>query len=1574
MAAKHAHARRGFWRWVLLVVQWIALALGGLIVVALLSLQLRFVRNFIAKQVEGVLASTFAGRVAIERLDGLSLTGLSGARVRIFDPRGAQVLLVDDATVNVATFATLRSFLKKEGDLVIDISAVKLGYVDANLDADPDGNFKLLQAFAPKEEKTETEPSARATVIHLRKIGLQHGWVHGQPKDAPLVDTDLDRLDLSLIVGGDRTVADLATLEIDARALPQGLGLRTHLEAHYAKPAPSGRDQAGRVDLKGEISGVPFTLNGSIDGPDVLANFDVPKVTPDDGRRLSPSLALTQDVAAHGEARGHLPDLDAKVHVSLGKGVLDLAARASIAEDKKLHATLSAKKIDARALSRTAPTTNVGADATVDVVLLANGEGNGTYVIEVPSGDFGGNLVPGTRLEGGIKMSRSSEGATAIGVNGRGDIDEPGARTTVLFDFAQHGAASTVDFRVNTVAAKLDRTRIGNTMSGSATLDARGTVGLGQATTVDATLNLRASRVVSGSTRVDDGTLRAKVQGNIADPNRATVDVDFRGRGVGAGGMSFATAALAMRGSLQATEVTASLVPTSGPRVDASTWLSLDDGIGVRNTRLEAARDGVSAVLRVARVRSSGGQMRVEGVSLEGLGEPLQGEVIQTPRGLAVRATSQGLDLGKVGRLLQQKDLSGGKVGLDIDLALQPATATGHVRINLEGGNFARVKNGTAQMDAKFSGRKAEATIHAQLGEIGQIDVDDCHVEFEGNAPLGMASLEKARGRLAMDSQINLTRIKAILPRGSVPFTDIQGALHIKGSIARNSIEEAPELQFSAATRGLVLSGRGDAEDREQVNSTRVDPTPPWSLEGVDVEMVASIAKDSGGTTLQSRIFDRQGTIVSVNLNSDSMPYRHWLKAKAIDTSRLTDIPWAAEIAVPSRELKKFPAFLKTRQMGGSLAASLHFEGALAHPDLRLLVEAKDWEMPAARGMHPINAKVDAHYEEGKGAVDINLTAREKQLLGGTVELRGDLPGLPSSSKEPPAPMRASTKMRLEEFPLETLDAFSDLQLKGLVSGELTVDDVHKDARAKAQIAVRDLQVGRARFPRGNANVDFDGRALRASVRLDQTDGFLQAQAQLGMRWGADTTPTAATEEPAFVVLKANQFRAAALLPFAASVLGQLDGRINADARVDLVPGGAPKMNGNVTFERGRVQLTRVGEPMHDVKARVVFSPDGLVRLEEFEAHGSTGRMNVKGAVRLNGFQLVGARANITIPKNDPFPLDIDGQAVGEIYADISIAADVTPDRRTMNVKVDIPRLHSDLPLASSNKPQELGEADKIRVGYFRRPKQFVILPKDAEDLKDKDAPAADEAPTTTNVAIHLGDDVEVQRGTTLRIALTGDPKLELAEEPKMSGQIRLTRGQLEVQGRRFKVERGTVTFVGEPDNPQIVVSAYWDASDGTRVYADFVGPLKTGKVNLRSDPSRPQNEILALIMFGTAEGSSSTPYPTQQPDGATRAGTFAGGFATEGLSKGLDELTGLDVSAKIDTSSSANPKPEVEVQIARDISVQIAYVLGTPPPGVNPDKTFVTLDWRFKRNWSMETTFGDQGSSIVDFLWQYRY
>jgi hypothetical protein len=86
-----------------------------------------------------------------------------------------------------------------------------------------------------------------------------------------------------------------------------------------------------------------------------------------------------------------------------------------------------------------------------------------------------------------------------------------------------------------------------------------------------------------------------------------------------------------------------------------------------------------------------------------------------------------------------------------------------------------------------------------------------------------------------------------------------------------------------------------------------------------------------------------------------------------------------------------------------------------------------------------------------------------------------------------------------------------------------------------------------------------------------------------------------------------------------------------------------------------------------------------------------------------------------------------------------------------------------------------------------------------------------------------------------------------------------------------------------------------------------------------------------------------------------------------------LNQLGLGAVSAKIDTTEST-PKPEVVVQIARDISLQIAEVLGQVPPGVNPDTTLLTVDWRFLTKWSLATTVGNLGTTIFDLLWQKSY
>jgi translocation and assembly module TamB len=334
---------------------------------------------------------------------------------------------------------------------------------------------------------------------------------------------------------------------------------------------------------------------------------------------------------------------------------------------------------------------------------------------------------------------------------------------------------------------------------------------------------------------------------------------------------------------------------------------------------------------------------------------------------------------------------------------------------------------------------------------------------------------------------------------------------------------------------------------------------------------------------------------------------------------------------------------------------------------------------------------------------------------------------------------------------------------------------------------------------------------------------------------------------------------------------------------------------------------------------------------------------------------------------------------VGIVDGRFDVTATRAADHHGIDVLVDVPRMHVQLPTAASHDVQSLGGMDAIDVGVRSSANEFVPVMLDASSDTPSEAGNADRTPV--KVTLHLGHDVEVQRGTDLDMRLEGAPTLLLGSgEPRATGRIELARGTLDVEGKRFDIQGdSTVTFVGDdPTNPQVVLTAGWTAPDGTEVFADFIGPLKTAKVTLRSQPSRTKSEILALILFGTTDEQAPAGSASPQATGAVGA---AGGAATAPINRALGGVNHMldnfglagGISTKIDTSTT-NPRPEVELQIARDISLQIAWVLGVPPPGSNPDTTLLTLNWRFLRQWSLVTTVGDAGTSIVDVIWQRRY
>jgi translocation and assembly module TamB len=324
------------------------------------------------------------------------------------------------------------------------------------------------------------------------------------------------------------------------------------------------------------------------------------------------------------------------------------------------------------------------------------------------------------------------------------------------------------------------------------------------------------------------------------------------------------------------------------------------------------------------------------------------------------------------------------------------------------------------------------------------------------------------------------------------------------------------------------------------------------------------------------------------------------------------------------------------------------------------------------------------------------------------------------------------------------------------------------------------------------------------------------------------------------------------------------------------------------------------------------------------------------------------------------------GAELGNVDGRIEVSATSGPWDSGLKVQIAVPQLRVILPERSSVDVQALGPMADVRIGAHRGSRAtFVLLPAPSIEARRETSsgPAID---------VHL-DDVELVRGTDLKIDLEGDLRVRSGATAAVTGQIRLkSGGLLAVEGRNFTIDSGTVTLVGQdPTNPEVVVKAGYKAPDGTTVYATFVGPLKTGKVTLTSEPSLPQQEIVELLLFGTAGGPQ-----VQAASGSPETSLvgIAGGEAAQPLNHLLSELGVGAVRADVDATNSANLRPGVEVQIARNISLKLAVVLGQLPPGVNPDTTLLTVAWRFLSRWSLSSTVGNVGTTIFDLLWQRRY
>ncbi|MEP3047449.1 MAG: translocation/assembly module TamB domain-containing protein [Roseibium sp.] len=216
-------------------------------------------------------------------------------------------------------------------------------------------------------------------------------------------------------------------------------------------------------------------------------------------------------------------------------------------------------------------------------------------------------------------------------------------------------------------------------------------------------------------------------------------------------------------------------------------------------------------------------------------------------------------------------------------------------------------------------------------------------------------------------------------------------------------------------------------------------------------------------------------------------------------------------------------------------------------------------------------------------------------------------------------------------------------------------------------------------------------------------------------------------------------------------------------------------------------------------------------------------------------------------------------------------------------------------------------------------------------------------------------------RGRGLDAELEGNLKIVgTTENPQAIGAFSLKRGQLNILSRRLTFSRGSATFEGSL-TPLIDFAATTSVSD-TTITVTVSGEADDPEIKFNSSPELPQDEVLALLLFGKSVGNLSA---TQVAQLAASISTLTGG-SDDGPLAQIRKSLGLD-AIDINTDGEDGPTVGVGKYINDNIYLGVEQGAGSGTSRVQVD---IDLD----RGVKVRGEVGADGSSKAGIFFEREY
>jgi translocation and assembly module TamB len=216
-------------------------------------------------------------------------------------------------------------------------------------------------------------------------------------------------------------------------------------------------------------------------------------------------------------------------------------------------------------------------------------------------------------------------------------------------------------------------------------------------------------------------------------------------------------------------------------------------------------------------------------------------------------------------------------------------------------------------------------------------------------------------------------------------------------------------------------------------------------------------------------------------------------------------------------------------------------------------------------------------------------------------------------------------------------------------------------------------------------------------------------------------------------------------------------------------------------------------------------------------------------------------------------------------------------------------------------------------------------------------------------------------RGRGLDAELQGNLKIVgTTASPRAIGAFNLKRGQLDILTRRLVFSRGDATFEGSL-TPILDFAATTSVTD-TTITVSVSGEADDPQIVFSSAPELPQDEVLALLLFGKSIGNLSA---TQVARLAAAITTLTGGSDSGPLAS-IRKSLGLDA---IDINTDGEDGPSVSVGKYINDNIYVGAEQGT---GSGSSRVKVDID--LDRGLKVRGEVGADGSSKAGIFFEREY